>query len=549
MKEIISPIILDRVPDFIKEDYPKMVSFLQEYFEWLEEPDNCLRVLLDFKTDRDVSSNSESYINETLKQLGFTIPKNLTIDKSHLIYFLRSFYLAQGSLDSFKFLFKLFFNVDVEIRYPRTKLAICSNSILGSFTKIYTTASNSDQPKFNAIVNNKETYFSTSIRGLQTNVITNIEDIVPFEMNGEKYLQISIIPPDEKYLIDEAVEFKYGDITFSEQIVPVGQVEIFNPGINYSVGDMVTAYTDTSHQVLKGRYLVSRIQRGSIDAVGIASAGIGYEVGDMIFTEYVPTGAGFSAEVSSVSITGEILNVRILNAGWRYNRLPNLTITTKSGSGGSITSSSTTIGRILQLNPVHSIVYKLPATVTTEILSSDGSGAVLVVVPVDTYTEIRRNLNPVNGILGRDCILTDSNLFQQFSYEVVSNIPLNMHSHISDTVHPVGYTRFNIYQIQTSEAFSFTAHSVIDPTKVYKLYDTLGFSLSLSDWEWLRLVNVISYGTMSLRQISLSINILDEHKFSDTFDYLPMDYPYPVVDSLLSNSFLSEAMDAEIRIT
>lgn len=548
LKEYISPILLDRIPDFIKEDYPALVSLLREYFEWLEEDNNFLRVLLDFKSHRDVSSDSEDYINETLNQLGFQISRDIKISKSHLVYFLRNFYLSQGSLDSFKFLFKVFFDVDVDIQYPRIKMAVSSNSIFGGSTRIYTTANNSDQPKFIQIVNNKDAYFSTSIRGLQTNVITNIENIIQFEINGLKYLQVDIIPVDGHYLTDETLEFKYGDITFSESIVPVGKVTIINPGLNYYPGELITAYTDTDHQVLKGRYLITRTQRGPIDHINIDSSGTGYAVGDMIFTEYVSRGAGFSAEVVEVGGSGEITKVRILNKGWGYDRIPNTYIFSEAGTGGVISASSAEIGRVLQVDPVHPLVYKAPATVTTEI-ESTGVGAVIEVTPSDSFAEIRRNLYPINGVLGRNCVLTDSNLFQQFSYEIVSTVSLNEHVSISSAVHPVGYSRFNSLRIESKEDFIFDTAYTFSPTRVYNIGDDSTIVLPLLDWESLTLSNVISSDIGNRRQYSLSINILDEHKFSNSYDNLPTAYNYPIVDALNANTFMYEAMNAEIQIT
>jgi hypothetical protein len=546
-KDFLSPIILDKIPEFIKDEYPLLVSLLKSYYEWLEEDNNFLRVLLDFKEGRDVSSNNEAYINDILNHLGFLIPKTIKIEKSQLIYLLRDFYLSQGSLDSFKFLFKLFFDTDVEIHYPRTKLAICSNTIMGSFTKIYTTASNSDQPKFIQIVNNKEIYFSTSIRGLQTNTITNIEDIIQFEVNNVKYLEISIIPVDNKYLTDEVVEFKYGDVIFSEQIVPIGKINIVNPGIGYSVGDMITAYTDQSSQVLQGRYLVSRIERGSIDALSIVNPGIGYSVGDMIFTEYVKRGAGFSAEVSEVDGSGSIQRVRILNKGWGYDKLPGIIISgTSTGDSGTITGRSSTIGRILQIDPVHPLVYKTPATASV-LIKSDGTDAVITVSPIDTFTELKHNLYPINGVLGRNCILTDSNLFQQFSYEVVSSVSLNNHIDISNTIHPVGYTKFNILNITTKESLDEIIAPDYQSSRIYNIFDSGDVQLSLYDWENLSFAYV--FYNVDIRQYSLSINILDDHKYSLALDYLPTEYKEPVIDSAINNRFMIEAFDAEIRIT
>lgn len=548
VKETISPVIISRLPEFLHEEYPKLIQLLTHYFDWLEEDNNYTRVLLDFKSDLDVGNDSPNYIDEILRDMGFSSTQGLKIKKSHLVYFLKEYYLSQGNETSFKFLFKAFFDEDVGVDYPRHKMAYASNSTFGGRTIIYTTADNHNELKYRRIIDDPNTYFSTTIRGLNTLTTTSIEDLVEFELNGKMYLQISIIPTDSKFLTDEPVEFSYAGATFTETMVPVGQVLVQNPGAGYIVGDIVKAYAPISKQISSGIYIVTRAERGSVDSITIANGGTGYSVGDMIYAIHTKRGAGFSAEVRSVNGSGAITAVTLLNKGWGYDTKPTLYVKTKTGSGAVVQAGSTSIGRILQVEPLHPVVYQDPATViTTTIQTKTGSGAVVYVQPTDTFVEMKKNNAPNNGVLGRNCVLTDSNLFQQFSYELISNVASVEHKPVSDRVHPVGYIRFNVLSLKSGDTYTFKDVQSFFK-KIKKLfYAHLLLVSTVAPSDFIRVKLLRSVGL--LKPASLSINTLDNHKFSPGLDFYPLDYDYPVIQSLMNHSFMHEAFEAEIRLT
>lgn len=552
LKETISPLILNRLPEFLHDEYPKLISLLTEYFEWLEEDGNYTRVLLDFKHDLDVSNESDNYIDSILKDLGFDTTSGLKIKKSHLVYFLRDYYLSQGNTQSFKFLFKAFFDENVEVAYPRHKLAYASNASYGGHTSIFTTADSTYDPKILSIMENSDNWFSISVRGLQTNTISNIENAIRFEVNGKYYYQLRITTPNNYFDPSEAVEFKYGTLIFNESMVASGDVIINNGGSGYSVGDVILATASASKQIIPGQYMVSRISKGGVTDLIVSDGGSGYSVGDMIFVVGTNYGAGFSGEVTTVDGSGKITGAQILNPGWGFTSLPKLVVD-GNGTGAYITALSSEIGSIKQVKAIHPLVYRTPSLCTVNVTSS-GSGCDLHISPADTFPEAPDFLNKNNGMLGRNCVLTDSNLFQQFSYELQSNISHSAHAHISDKVHPVGYIRFNVLNIQSSEMFPI--QEVEDITRFIIILSTINnmiigaASLNEDDATSARRLTIVknTYDPSVVRPDIMSINILDTHKFADSLDFVPADYNISVVDGLAKNSPMNQAFDATVTL-
>ena len=105
-KETILPQITSRMPEFLADEYPQFVDFMKSYFGWLEQDGNFTRLLLDFKHNKDVSNDSDVYIDQILNSLGFDTSRDIKIKKGQLVLFLRDYYLSRGSEESFKFLFK-----------------------------------------------------------------------------------------------------------------------------------------------------------------------------------------------------------------------------------------------------------------------------------------------------------------------------------------------------------------------------------------------------------------------------------------------------------
>ena len=551
LKETILPLIINRLPEFLAEEYPLFVEFMKSYFGWLEKDENFIRVLLDFKSNTDVSSESSIYVDDILKSLGFDTTREIQIRKSQLILFLRDYYLSRGSEESFKFLFKVFFNKDAQIDYPRKKLAMTSNTVFASKTYMYTTAVERLSRKFRRIVDDPNAGFSTSITGIMSGSVTQVEQITEYTIDGRSFLEFSIIPPTTPFTTGEPVRIQYNDISFTETSLCAGKLTADVQGNQYVVGDQI--YVTHPNSIRNGVYQVSKITSGKIRTAVVTAGGAGYQVGDMIFAEQTPHGAGFSAEVSEVDEYGAIVKAKVLNAGWGYRTVPNLMVASSAGTGAIVTANTTLIGGISEITAIHPIIFDAGILGTAvSAVSVRGSNTSISILPSSIFTTKKKNETPVEGVLGRSCVITDSNLFQQFSYEVISDEPSYSHKPISDMVHPVGYMRFNVFTVRSSDhvdiqdaVTSLKYRKFLPPRRAIDM-PPVGTLFDLTTQY--RIVKIMrSLGL--LKPVSLSINTWDTVKLSTNFNNLPLNYKWPVLTSLASHKFAFEALDAEIYFT
>lgn len=112
---IISTLVNQQVPDFVRSDYPNFVLFLQKYYEWMESVGNPLYESSQIKYNYDLDLASDQYIDQIKKEFLPYFPESLEIDKRTFLKFVNKFYDTKGTPNSVKFLFRALFNEEIDI--------------------------------------------------------------------------------------------------------------------------------------------------------------------------------------------------------------------------------------------------------------------------------------------------------------------------------------------------------------------------------------------------------------------------------------------------
>lgn len=122
--------IKNQFPEIVREDYPLFVSFMEAYYEWLGNNDNRIRVSSQLENLQDIDETLDIFIEDFHKTYISSFPVNLAInpatgkkvDARKLIKNIKNFYSSKGIKKSFGFIFRLLYNTEVEIYYPKEKL-------------------------------------------------------------------------------------------------------------------------------------------------------------------------------------------------------------------------------------------------------------------------------------------------------------------------------------------------------------------------------------------------------------------------------------------
>ena len=127
-----SLLINRQVPEFVREEHPNFIAFLEAYYEFLENKQGTKKNDLvtkskDLRYISDVDASIAEFENNFFNTYGNLIPRNVEVDKAFLIKNILPLYLAKGSDKSFQLLFRLLFNEEVEIVKPNQSVLRASD--------------------------------------------------------------------------------------------------------------------------------------------------------------------------------------------------------------------------------------------------------------------------------------------------------------------------------------------------------------------------------------------------------------------------------------
>lgn len=278
LENIISPFIQDQFPDFMKKDYNKLIFLIKAYYEWLELPTNSGYVLQKLNTVKDIDSNAEEFFKHFKNTYLESFPDLLAVNakgerpnRKTLLKRIRDFYGNKGTESSYKFLFRVLYDNDVEIYSPKVDILKVSDGEWYEPKSIKTTSSNG-KSLFSVIGGEIIQYSTTSV------------DIVVATA-----------------FIDSVVQY----IEFG---APITEIFITNISGDFS--------PDTQIVIRKGENIFREVSYSVLGEFFIETPGSGYVVGNQIFV--VAEGQGFSAFVEVIGLAGAIKKISIKKSGINF---------------------------------------------------------------------------------------------------------------------------------------------------------------------------------------------------------------------------------------
>ncbi len=121
-----------QVPEFIRDDHPKFISFLEAYYEFLEnkqgtEINDLTTVSKDMRYLSDVDYSLDAFEDSFFNTFLSLLPRNSEVTKEFLIKNILPVYLSKGSESSFKLLFRMLFGNEVSVSYPKDQILRASD--------------------------------------------------------------------------------------------------------------------------------------------------------------------------------------------------------------------------------------------------------------------------------------------------------------------------------------------------------------------------------------------------------------------------------------
>lgn len=314
----ISNLINSQVPFFVRNDHQKFVTFIEKYYEFLEQTDGVLDVKdnivsfkdIDYLTRNDNPTDLELLLQEKLYATFLKLfPKDMRVDKTLLLKHAKEFYLSRGSEKSIRFLMNILFaQEDVSFYYPKTDILRASDGkwYIQQSLKI-------NDIKINGVSNSSiaglEKFINTSVKGNTSGATASIERIDRFYEGGTVVDELVISSLKGTFSNGEEIftlfnNFDYTTGTATANIFGgiLNTVTIKNAGSGYNVGDPVIIESNSGSGA---NVQVARVTSGNISSITILEGGAGYQNNNYLLVSG-GGGSGANGYISLVQADGEI---------------------------------------------------------------------------------------------------------------------------------------------------------------------------------------------------------------------------------------------------
>jgi len=308
VEKYISNFIESQFPLFYQEEGPDFILFVKAYYEWLESSGNPIYQARKLQDYRDIDNTLEEFLVHFQQKYLYGIPFNIIANKRFLLKNILDVYRSKGTIQSYKLLFKLLYNQDVEVYLPGTDVLRVSD---GTWR----------EPQYLELTDNGDlnAFIGKTVIGVSSGTTAVVENYTKEQFNNDiiNTVYISSVSP------------KGGDFNVGEKIVVLGQqsnvsavtnapylmgsldhLEIVNGGINFKIGDSIkiVSKNTTNGQILSygvdGIVRVDSISKGVNSlSFNIVSGGGGFLSNAATFVYKQPGTSGNGASFSINNLT------------------------------------------------------------------------------------------------------------------------------------------------------------------------------------------------------------------------------------------------------
>jgi hypothetical protein len=351
-------LIKKQVPQFVLDEHPKFVSFLEAYYDFLDSTSNVVgkKLLNVSDVDQSLEDFEEQFFNSFLP----LIPKNTQINKELIIKNILPLFLSKGSEKSYRLLFRLLFDENIDVEYPGRNVLRASDGrwqkenilrvektvfseyvsdgesleyylpyIMNSsdvivyvddvlvnnytFRREYTKIIFTQAPLENSVIKifyndfDPEFFVNRKIVGQSSDAETIVEKASSKIIGGFGYFELFINDRNTKgnFKVAEVITSSVfnGDILIPltlRNYSEINTITITNSGAKYNIGDPVIF---KGPSIVSAVAIVSDINSGLIEDLNVITGGSGFQANNIILADTF-SNTFFEAFVVTVDTSG-----------------------------------------------------------------------------------------------------------------------------------------------------------------------------------------------------------------------------------------------------
>jgi hypothetical protein len=335
------------LPEFIQTDYNKFVSFIEKYFEYMDENNNPSNLLLNKKYN-DIDELNDAELNKRANELAEGFPQLLQTDRKTLLKKIKDIFESKGSERSIKAYFKLLYNEEIDVYYPSKNILRASDGVWIQETSVRALSgyNNYEVLNLNGRVADIK-YYETigSVNFIRTIPIT-IPRVEKIATSFPQSYEIIIELPAGTTNIPGPGAQASASATVVDGVIT--GFTVITGGYDYTAAPEVEIYDSNGGEGATARAVVSNGAITSIvlsdssyvNNVTVTDGGSGYTSAPTVIFDDPPIG-GTTATGIAVLTGDAVSSVTITNRGSGYISNPEITFT----GGGGVDAAATTSRR------------------------------------------------------------------------------------------------------------------------------------------------------------------------------------------------------------
>lgn len=259
------------LPEFIREDYPQFVTFIEKYYEYMDQSNNPINLLLN-KNYFDIDDANDTELNKWAKELAVEFPQVLQADRKHAYKNIKSIFESKGSERSIRAFFKLVYNEEIDIFYPSKNILRASDGVwVEEKTVRVTSANNYEVSNLSGVLVDLIYYETTgSITVARTIPVSVIRVLKIAYSDPQEYEIVVELPSYVTNIIGPGAQ---ASATATITTGSISSIAVTNGGHSYNAAPNVVI-TDTGGGT--GATATATVSGGQITAINVTSGGSGY---------------------------------------------------------------------------------------------------------------------------------------------------------------------------------------------------------------------------------------------------------------------------------
>ena len=321
MDKLVFPFVKDKFPDFVVSGHEKFQLFVEAYYEFLEKENtgtatsvknlfnelpNASGLIVNGDINKDIDETLEQFIQFFRRDVLPITINDTGVDQRTLLKKIRDLYLTKGSPKSYKLLFRLLFDKNVNIFETKNSILKASDGNYLRFNysifRVVDAAFNLEYLDYTFATITGNGVSGDVVSGIYINKDKNNRPIIKTLLGDEYKIEIGKIYTITS-LTDENIFIKV------EALPLLDSIEIEERGALNAPGDPIVLKSDRFNTTYTG-YITS-VSLGSVENLFVTTRGFNYVVGDEVrFTSKNPVdGQGGRMRITSADSLGRVTSI------------------------------------------------------------------------------------------------------------------------------------------------------------------------------------------------------------------------------------------------